>query len=311
MQNSYIVEDENGSAIVVNSYVNPSSLTLSEAAIWSLKDIVLKSIGGMPDNIDAIRIAEVIQYENRQAFTEGICRWSEREIVISRGTLNRKEEFLGVLLHELAHATSKAGDGTKSFEDELTNMLGYIATSLCHACNFDSNNIVPAKSLDNRYFAYASCKCPTCGSTNFDTNDDKTYAKCMGCGREFRNGYAELVDLNRKMIEEQGISAVLNKLVGSMWVTNLNDDIFVLEFNDNEIARMCIATQPPMTMVEDFHYGKYELTNDNLTFAFDDEIMGLHILEGEIGEEYLYLSGTHRNGDGKLTPIKFPTQRMQ
>ena len=118
----------------------------------------------------------------------------------------------------------------------------------------------------------------------------------MGCGREFINGYAELVGLNRKMIEEQGISAVLNKLVGSMWATNFNDDIFVLEFADNETARMCIATQPPMTMVEDFHYGKYELTNDNLTFAFDDEIMGLHILGGEIGEEYLYLSGTHRNG---------------
>ncbi len=215
-----------------------------------------------------------------------------------------------MLLHDLAHATSKAGDETKSFEDELTKMLGYIATSLCHACNFDSDNVVPAKKLDNRYFAYVSCKCPTCGGTSFDTNDDKSYAKCTNCGREFMNGYKELVSLNRKLIEKQGLSTVINKLVGSMWATNLNNGILVLEFTDNEITRLCLSTNSPTAMIESFHYGKYKLDNNKLTFTFDDEIVGLHIMEGEIEEEYLCLSGTHRDNYGVLSPIKFPMQQI-
>lgn len=32
-------------------------------------------------------------------------------------------------------------------------MLGYVATSLCYACNFDADNVVPAKNLDSRLTA--------------------------------------------------------------------------------------------------------------------------------------------------------------
>lgn len=309
MLDRYTVNTDDGT-MVVNSYVEPSELSLAEASVWVLKDIVLKCIGGMPDNIDAIRLAENIEFEDKHTLIQGICRWSEREIVICRATLNRKEEFLGVLLHELAHATSKAGDETRSFEQELTNMLGYVATSLCYACNFDADNVVPAKNLDSRYFAYASCKCPTCGGTSFDTNEDKSFAKCVGCGREFSNGYSELVSINRKMIEEQGLSAFINKMVGSMWATNLNDDIFVLEFTDNNNVRFFLTENPPTAMIGDFHYGKYKLNGDTLTFDFKDDIFGLCIMNGKIINDFLNITSTHKEIDGKVTPIQLPMQKM-
>lgn len=207
-----------GNIIVENSYVDPSTLTKAEYDVWKLKDIVLKCIGGLPDNIDDIRIAEVIRYENDSTLIEGVCRWGEREIVVSRSILYRKESFLGVLTHELAHAKSEAADLTKEFEDELTDMLGYLATSLACAVNNDSDKVTPAMSLENSCAAYISCKCPSCGSTKFDTNEDKSFAKCASCGREFHGGYMELVSLNRAMIAEydlkQQIEMQLNVIFG-------------------------------------------------------------------------------------------------
>lgn len=199
------VKTINGNTLIENSYVDPSTLTKAEYDVWKLKDIVLKCIGGLPDNIDDIRIAEVIRYKNDSTLTQGVCRWGEREIVISRSILYRKELFLGVLAHELAHAKSEAGDLTKEFEDELTNMLGYLATSLACAVSNDSDKVIPAISLENSCAAYISCKCPSCGNTKFDTNKDKSFAKCTKCGREFHGGYMELVGLNRAMIENYDI----------------------------------------------------------------------------------------------------------
>lgn len=202
-----------GNIIVENSYVDPSTLTKAEYDVWKLKDIVLKCIGGLPDNIDVIRIAEVIRYKNDSTLTQGVCRWSEREIVISRSILYRKELFLGVLAHELAHAKSEAMDLTKEFEDELTNMLGYLAFSLCEACHNKVKKVTPAKSLDYSTFAYARCLCPQCLSSNFHTNEDKTYVRCNECGTEFMGGYTELVDLNRKLVMERGLGIFQNQLV--------------------------------------------------------------------------------------------------
>ena len=199
------VKTINSKTLIENSYVDPSALTKEEYDVWRLKDIVLECIGGLPDNIDNIRIAEVIRYESDNSLIEGVCRWGEREIVISRSILYRKELFLGVLAHELAHAKSEAGDLTKEFEDELTNMLGYLAFSLCEACHNKVDEVKPANNLDYSTFAYFSCVCPQCLSSNFHTNDDKTYVRCEDCGSEFLGGYSELVDLNRKLVMERGL----------------------------------------------------------------------------------------------------------
>jgi hypothetical protein len=38
-----------------------------------------------------------------------------------------KRNFLGILLHEIAHAISGATDATRAFESELTRLLGILS----------------------------------------------------------------------------------------------------------------------------------------------------------------------------------------
>lgn len=50
MLDRYTINTDDGT-MVVNSYVEPSELSLAEASVWALKDIVLNCIGGTPDNM--------------------------------------------------------------------------------------------------------------------------------------------------------------------------------------------------------------------------------------------------------------------
>lgn len=48
-----------------------------------------------------------------------------------------------------------------------------------------------------------SLRCATCGSDDsFEFDEDKSYIKCIKCGREYFGGYDELLDLNQDAIEE-------------------------------------------------------------------------------------------------------------
>lgn len=42
--------------------------------------------------------------------------------------------------------------------------------------------------------------CATCGDSNFEMNEDRSWIKCPRCGREYLNGYNELVELNQERI---------------------------------------------------------------------------------------------------------------
>lgn len=46
-------------------------------------------------------------------------------------------------------------------------------------------------------------QCTTCGDTEFEFNDDKSYVKCKRCGREYLGGYDELVRLNKDKINSE------------------------------------------------------------------------------------------------------------
>jgi len=43
-------------------------------------------------------------------------------------------------------------------------------------------------------------RCVTCGDSNFEFNEEKTWAKCVRCGREYNNGHDELIELNQSSI---------------------------------------------------------------------------------------------------------------
>lgn len=48
-------------------------------------------------------------------------------------------------------------------------------------------------------------RCATCGSDDsFEYNEDKSYIKCIKCGREYLGGADELFDLNQGAIEGVG-----------------------------------------------------------------------------------------------------------
>lgn len=47
-------------------------------------------------------------------------------------------------------------------------------------------------------------RCATCGSSSyFEFNEDRSYAKCKKCNREYFGGYDEIVKLNHAHIQEE------------------------------------------------------------------------------------------------------------
>ena len=186
------------------SFVDICSLSDKEKEVWQMKNVILKCIGGLPDNVRTIRLAEMIQFKSDDKCTYGCFRPVEEDIIISRHLLLRPEAFLGVLCHELAHAKSEADDISKDFEDELTNMLGYVAYALVGLSGNNESAVSESRSLDTYTFAYAGCRCMECFEDRFEWNDDKSYVRCKVCGREYLGGYNELVDLHRKYIEKTG-----------------------------------------------------------------------------------------------------------
>lgn len=187
------------------SIVDIKSLTEQEENVWRMKNIILKYIGGLPDNVKRIQLAELISFDKTTSCIYGVFRPMHKDIVISRHLLNRPEAFLATLCHELAHAKSNANDATREFEDELSNMLGYISYALVKSLSNSSVDLVGSKSLDTYTFAYAGCRCMDCFDERFEWNEDKSYVRCKVCGREYLGGYNELVDLNRKYMEKNGI----------------------------------------------------------------------------------------------------------
>ena len=57
--------------------------------------------------------------------------------------------------------------------------------------------------MKKSYDKQIELKCITCGDTNFEFNDDKSWIKCNRCNREYSDGYDELVELNQQTINQQ------------------------------------------------------------------------------------------------------------
>lgn len=198
------------------SIVDVNNLTEHESNVWRMKNIILKCIGGLPDNVRQIYLAEMIELEQVDTCIYGVFRPKHNDIVISRHLLTRPEAFLATLCHELAHAKSEADDVTKEFEDELSNMLGYISYALVKMCSNNDNIVEESKSLDNFTFAYPSCRCIDCFEERFEWNNDKSYVRCKVCGKEYLGGYSELVDLNRKYIDKNGLDMYRQDIIDAI-----------------------------------------------------------------------------------------------
>lgn len=57
--------------------------------------------------------------------------------------------------------------------------------------------------MKDNYNKSIQLRCITCGDTDFDFKDDKSWIKCNRCGKEYNGGYDELVELNQKSINQE------------------------------------------------------------------------------------------------------------
>jgi len=108
-------------------FVDFSELDENEKEVFSHTNQIFKLIGGEPDNINQIIVSETMRKEVG-SFVEanGIWEHSTGRIIIKRNQLGNIESYSGTLIHEIAHATSGAGDISLEFEQELTRLLGII-----------------------------------------------------------------------------------------------------------------------------------------------------------------------------------------
>jgi len=151
-------------------FISPNKLTLHEKNIYETIPNILNCIGGKPYNVKEILISETMQSDDYSyCEADGLFLSHENKIVIKRSILSDKERFIGVLLHELAHAKSGYTDITREFENELTNFLGIIGNKLIltnsNETLQDNNNIekeifsknqdksIPKKSFFQRLFS--------------------------------------------------------------------------------------------------------------------------------------------------------------
>ena len=56
--------------------------------------------------------------------------------------------------------------------------------------------------MKDSYDKSIQLRCITCGDTDFEFNEDKSWIKCNRCGKEYNGGYDELVELNQENINQ-------------------------------------------------------------------------------------------------------------
>lgn len=57
--------------------------------------------------------------------------------------------------------------------------------------------------MKDSYNKHIQLQCITCGNTDFEFNNNKSWVKCNGCGKEYLGGYDELVDFNQEIINQE------------------------------------------------------------------------------------------------------------
>lgn len=112
-------------------FVNESDLSYAEKEIFLKKDKIFQIMGGKPSNIYSIVVSETMHNDNiTYTQSEGLWESSLNRIIIWRPILKNEQEFLAVLIHEIAHAISGEIDATRAFESKLTEYCGLLATQL-------------------------------------------------------------------------------------------------------------------------------------------------------------------------------------
>lgn len=122
------IEDEKSN--FTPTVVDVSELTVDERNIYNKTSDILSLIGGKPEAVKDILLVEKI-YEHG-FYYEPLGLWIQEEgkILIKRNQLSCITDYAGTLLHECAHAISYADDVSRDFENELTKIIGELASKI-------------------------------------------------------------------------------------------------------------------------------------------------------------------------------------
>ncbi len=108
-------------------FVKPSELNASEREIYDKTSDIFDLIGGKPKKIKDVLISETMRREDSGMEAVGLWEPNKERVVIKRDQLKKIVLYAATLLHETGHALSGAGDVSREFESELTNIIGKIS----------------------------------------------------------------------------------------------------------------------------------------------------------------------------------------
>jgi hypothetical protein len=129
------------------NFIPVERLSPSEKSVFNLTSRIADLAGGLPWKVKAVKISETMRPESG-SFSEACGLWTGSEIIIKRSELSSAESYASVLLHELAHVRSGATDVTIDFEQELTSLLGKVASGALKSAPAEFTN---AKSPAEMY----------------------------------------------------------------------------------------------------------------------------------------------------------------
>jgi hypothetical protein len=106
-------------------FVDPAELTESERTVLALATPVLELVREEAKRVREVLVSQTMRIDAHDD-NEAAGIWDEetKRIIIKRDQLERPEQFVGTLLHEVAHAYSRAPDVDEEFERALTRLLG-------------------------------------------------------------------------------------------------------------------------------------------------------------------------------------------
>jgi len=129
-------------------WVDGDDLTQNEKDVWETRDQIL-SLVGLKERVEEVRISETMRSLEDGWKAEGIWEPEKRRIVVKRDALRSKPRFIGLLLHEAAHAKGGATDQTREFEGDLTDLLGITGTAAIEKDDGPTiDNIDPVSNAD-------------------------------------------------------------------------------------------------------------------------------------------------------------------
>ncbi len=120
-------------------FVPHEKLTQAERSIFDMTGRIADLVGGLPSRVQTVKISETMRPETG-SFSEARGLWTSSEIIVKRSELASVDRYASTLLHEIGHARSGETDITIGFEQELTSLLGMVASKAMLKASADTES---------------------------------------------------------------------------------------------------------------------------------------------------------------------------